>query len=330
MPDFSGYIANRMNTTAKLSGFLFVMFLSLTALGQQEAQFTQNMFTRMAVNPAYAGSQEAISVTGVLREQWVGFKDNNGEKVAPTTFLIAIDAPVEVLGGGLGATIMNDRLGFEQNIGLKISYAYQMTYGKGQLAFGPQIGFLNKAIDFGKFNPVQSGNDPVLSSGEEKAMLLDLGLGIFYQVKNSYWFGVSTSQLIQTAAAMGVDDPNFNLRRHYYLQGGYEYVFPDYPLYKLEPSLLIKSDGGSTQFDMSALVKYDNKFWGGLSYRFQDALAFMVGVQWKNFQIGYAYDLTTSRMSTGGSKGSHEVMLNYNFKLELDKSPKSYRNTRFL
>ncbi|MDO9511301.1 MAG: type IX secretion system membrane protein PorP/SprF [Bacteroidales bacterium] len=319
-----------MNTLAKFSGFLFVMFLALTAFGQQEAQFTQNMFTRMAVNPAYAGSSEAISVTGVLREQWVGFKDNNGEKVAPQTFFITIDAPVDVLGGGLGASIMNDRLGFEQNIGLRLSYAYRTNFGKGELAFGPQIGFLNKTIDFSKFSAVQSGGDPALSSGEEKTMLLDLGLGVFYQVKNEYWFGLSSSQLIQTGSAMGVDEKNFNLRRHYYLQGGYEYIFPDYPLYKLEPSLLIKSDGSSTQFDLSALVKYDNKFWGGLSYRFQDALAFMVGVQWRNFQIGYAYDLTTSRMSTGGSKGSHEVMLNYNFKIEMDKTPKSYRNTRFL
>jgi type IX secretion system PorP/SprF family membrane protein len=319
----------RKSYALRVSVFLLFVFFNITVVGQQEPQFTQNMFTRLVINPAVAGSSGDIAVTGLLRQQWAGFKDNDGESVAPQTYLLTVDAPVRVLHGGVGAVILNDKLGFEKNIGLKLSYAYRTEYRAGILSIGPVIGFLNKTIDFSKLKPVQSG-DPLLASAEEKTMLLDLGLGAMYTVPNKYWFGISTSQLLQSGAKMGLDVTNFNLKRHYYLHGGYTYLLPNYPLIKIEPSLLIKTDAVSLQMDLNALATYNNKFWAGVTYRLQDAIAVIIGVKYKSFNISYAYDLTTSKLGSAGSSGSHEIMLNYNFKLQIDKFPKSYRNTRFL
>jgi type IX secretion system PorP/SprF family membrane protein len=319
----------RKSYALRVSVFLLFVFFNITVVGQQEPQFTQNMFTRLVINPAVAGSSGDIAVTGLLRQQWAGFKDNDGESVAPQTYLLTVDAPVRVLHGGVGAVILNDKLGFEKNIGLKLSYAYRTEYRAGILSIGPVIGFLNKTIDFSKLKPVQSG-DPLLASAEEKTMLLDLGLGAMYTVPNKYWFGISTSQLLQSGAKMGLDVTNFNLKRHYYLHGGYTYLLPNYSLIKIEPSLLIKTDAVSLQMDLNALATYNNKFWAGVTYRLQDAIAVIIGVKYKSFNISYAYDLTTSKLGSAGSSGSHEIMLNYNFKLQIDKFPKSYRNTRFL
>lgn len=330
MPDFSGYKTMMQKSTRIIAaGFVFCVFCVFRLSAQQEAQFTQNMFTRMAINPAFAGSSGNISVTGLMRQQWVGFKDNDGEKVAPGTFLMSVDMPVSLLRGGLGLSIMNDKLGFEQNIGLRLNYAYRTLFADGEIAFGPVIGFVNKTIDFSKFKPTQP-NDPILTSAEEKAMMVDLGVGVYYESDNQYYIGISTSQLMQTGASLGIETANFNLSRHYYFQGGYTYVLPNNPLVRLEPSLLIKTDFVSTQFDINGLAIYNEKVWGGITYRFQDAIALMVGVRYKSMQIGYAYDLTTSRLLGAGSTGSHEIMLNYTFKLDVDKNPKSYRNTRFL
>jgi len=88
------------------------------------------------------------------------------------------------------------------------------------------------------------------------------------------------------------------------------------------------------QFNLGALVEYDKKFWGGLEYRFQDAVCILAGGNINipvvgNFKIGVSYDIATSSMSRY-SYGGVEVMLNYCFKLKTEKFRKSYKNTRFL
>lgn len=329
MPDFSGMAEMKLKRITPWAQAIALLLWSSILWSQQEPQYTHNMFTQMAVNPAYAGSSGDISVTGLMREQWMGFKDLDGNKVAPQTFLLSMDMPVNLLRGGIGITILNDKLGFEKNIGLRLNYAYRIEFWKGAIAFGPVIGFLNKSIDFSMFKPTQPG-DPILASAEEKTMMLDLGLGIFYELPKKYFAGISTSQLLQTSATLGMETANFNLKRHYYLQGGFYYILPDNPLIRLEPSIMLKTDFVSSQLDLNTLAIYNDKFWGGLSYRYQDALALLVGITYKSFKLGYSYDITTSKLGGAGSTGSHEIVLNYRFKLELEKNPKGYRNTRYL
>ncbi|HAW57412.1 MAG TPA: hypothetical protein DCX03_00105, partial [Bacteroidales bacterium] len=175
----------------------------------------------------------------------------------------------------------------------------------------------------------QSG-DPILGTAQESTMMMDVGLGVFYEIKNKYFIGISTSQLIQTGSSIGVDATNYNLKRHYYAHAGYLYTLPDNPLVKLQPTLFVKTDFVSTQFDINLSAIYNDRFWGGITYRLQDAIAFLIGLNYKSFIFGYSYDLTTSQLGSAGSSGSHEIFLNYRFKLELDKNPRSYRNTRYL
>ncbi|GAB6278473.1 MAG: type IX secretion system membrane protein PorP/SprF [Lentimicrobium sp.] len=330
MPDFSGDAEmNLMKSTTWVNIALLLVFSGSRTLAQQEPQFTHNVFTRMAINPAFAGSSGDISVTGLMRQQWVGFKDMDGEKVAPQTYLLTADMPVRLVHGGLGISITSDRLGFENNTGIRLNYAYRTSAWDGELAVGPVIGFLNKSIDFSKFKPTQSG-DPILGTAQESTMMMDVGLGVFYEIKNKYFIGISTSQLIQTGSSIGVDATNYNLKRHYYAHAGYLYTLPDNPLVKLQPTLFVKTDFVSTQFDINLSAIYNDRFWGGITYRLQDAIAFLIGLNYKSFIFGYSYDLTTSQLGSAGSSGSHEIFLNYRFKLELDKNPRSYRNTRYL
>ncbi len=308
---------------------LILLFICFVATAQQEPQFTQNMFNNMYTNPGYAGSNEAICATGLMRQQWVGFKDDEGNTVSPETYLISIDAPVNILHGGLGCTIMQDKLGFEKNIKVKLGYAYRFSLGYGDLGIGAQVGFLNKSIDFSKFKPIDE-NDPLLQDeGEQKTMVADFSFGAFYKVLNQYYIGFSTSQITQRKLDIGKSS-KFNLKRHYFITAGYEYTLPGNPSYEIDPSFLIKTDGAATQYDISSLLKYNNKFWGGLSYRVNDAVAILLGMTIKDFCIGYSYDITTSKLGSVGSSGSHEIMLRYCFKIEVEKIPKSYKNTRFL
>ena len=81
---------------------LFV-FCSLTVLPQQVPQFSQNMFNKLANNPAFAGSRDAISTTVLQRSQYMGFEGG------PTTLNLSVDAPVSLLHGGVGLNIIQDQ-----------------------------------------------------------------------------------------------------------------------------------------------------------------------------------------------------------------------------
>jgi len=304
------------------------LLLPVTVLGQQEPQVTFNMFNHMAVNPGYAGLRNAICVTGIVREQWFGIEDAEGNKVSPQTFIFSGDSPVRILRGGVSATVMQDKIGYFKDVYVKLGYAYNRPMGAGELGIGFNVGFLNKSLDFGKLKPVDGG-DPLLTGGNESTMFTDLALGAFYLEPDGLYIGLSATQLLEGTRRLGTSSTSteFKLRRHYYATTGYEISWIRNPAYVFIPGVFAKYDGTTIQIDLNARLEYNRKFWGGLTYRFQETTAVMVGFYMKDISFGYAYDIPLSKI---GGAGSHEVMLRYCFKLELEKAKRSYRNTRFL
>ncbi len=309
-----------------LTSLLLLIFGSL-GYGQQEYQISHNMFNSVAINPGSVGGNESIDVTAIMRQQWVGFKDAEGNNVAPQTFLASIDAPLNFLHGGVGATVMQDKLGFDKTINLKLDYAYRTTFAAGDLGLGLQVNIANFSHGkIGDYDPIDKDDDALTQATSQSDMTFDFGLGAFYKVPGSYYAGISASNILQTKGV----NTKYNTKRHYYLTGGYEYTLPGHPAYEIDPSVFIKTDGTVVQYDFNALVKYNNKFWGGLSFRPQDAVVILLGVNIKSLMVGYSYDLTTSKILGAGTAGSHEIMLRYSFNLEFEKHPRSYKNTRFL
>lgn len=309
--------------------YALVLILPFTwANAQQEPYYAQNMFNQISYNPGFTGSIGGICANGLMRQQWVGFKDEDGNSVAPQTYTISIHSPVNVLHGGVGATIYQDKLGFQSETGVKIMYAFRMDIGMGNLGIGLQAGFINGSIDFNKLiEGAKDKQDDVLADkSNESDMLLDFGFGLHYLIPNKFYVGLSASRLSESNS----DLLSYKTKRHYYLSAGYEFHFPNNPSFVIEPSLLVKSDAIKTQFDIAALLKYNNKVWGGVSYsslRVMDPFSVILGLKIKDLRIGYAYTIPTSPI---GSSGSHEVMVGYCFKINIDKGRRSYRNTRFL
>ncbi len=306
---------------------VFLVFCNI-AHAQQEAQFTHNMFNNMGINPGLAGLRDAICATGLARQQWVGFRDDEGNRLNPETYLLNVDAPIRLIRGGVALGFMQDQLGPETNVGVNISYSYHLDLAMGRLGIGGRIGFLDKRIDFGSLNPLDPG-DPALVGDEESTIFTDFSLGGFYMLDDEVWAGLSFTQLRQARGGLG--DSDFALQRHVYLTGGYNYVLPGNSSYEISPSVLVKTDLNSVQFDVNTMVTYNNRFWGGVTYRPQDAVAVMFGVTLDQISVGYSYDITTSPLGRmGRSYGTHEIMLQYCFDLGLDRIEKTQRNIRFL
>ncbi len=308
-----------------------LMMLACSVLpvkAQQEAQFSHNMFNNMGINPGLAGLRNAICATALARQQWVGFSDTEGNRVNPETYSMMVDAPIPFLRGGLALGFIQDQLGMETSVGARLSYAYHMPLSAGRLGIGGQIGFVDKRIDFSGFTPI-TGGDPVLIGGEESNMFTDFSLGGFYMLDDELWGGLSFSQIRQASGFLG--ESTYSLKRHAYATAGYNFILPAFPAYEISPSVLIKTDLTSAQIDLNTLVTYNKRFWGGVSYRPQDAIAVFMGVSFEQIRLGYAYDITTSAMGAlGRSYGSHEIMLQYCFELDVDKIQKIQRNIRFL
>jgi type IX secretion system PorP/SprF family membrane protein len=324
---------------------LIFSIFSVALFAQQEPQFTQNMFNNVMINPGYAGINKRICITTLLRQQWVGFKstlqDGSEVKTNPETYLVSIDAPIRVLRGGIGVSLYSDKLGFENNLGVKVGYAYHQGIGNGILGIGIQVGFLNKTIDFSKFNPIDAG-DPLLQAKDKKSTLMtDVSFGLFYNIPGKAYAGLSSTQLIQSKMKFDVPKIDSKLKRHYYLTGTYHWTIPGAPDWELSPYLFIKTDFASAQYDITAMAKWRNMIWAGLSYRVQDAVAIIVGAYPFNqpnmspalqqIKIGYSYDVTTSALGRSGrSSGSHEIMLGYCFKITTTPKITKYLNTRYL
>jgi type IX secretion system PorP/SprF family membrane protein len=291
-----------------------------SVIAQQSSNITHYMFMNMAFNPAVAGSSEGINVTGLVRQQWIGFKDDRGGNTAPQTLFLTIDSPIRFLHGGISGTVINDKIGPFNNTQVTLGYAYRTDLGPGEFSGGLQVNFLNSQLSVDKLEPLVTITDLGKSD-----FILDGSLGLYYKVPDKYYLGLSCDNVLQTRMKkLQVAD-----KRVYDITGGYNWVVTGHPAFELQPSAFIATDLAAYTFSISAIVQYNKKYWGGLAYRYQDAASVLVGFSIKSIKIGLSYDASISKMSRYNN-GSVEVMLNYCFKIETEKFRKSYKNTRFL
>lgn len=315
-----------------VSFLCFFMFVNIVVFGQQDPQYTNNMFYKMGVNPGYAGAEDAINGLLLNRYQWVGY--GGGE---PKTMVLSVDAAINAFGapGGIGINIVSDQYGYYDNMWINFDYSYKVETSFGTLGIGVSPGVYNFNInpDDGwtssddVLNSTEGGTgDNLIPQQESSQLTFDIGLGA-YLYTNKYYLGVSASHLNQ--GEVKYDDLAVDfLVRHYYLMGGYNIKLTD-PLFELRPSFLFKSDLASWQVDLNTNVVYNDKFWAGLSYRVQDAVALLMGVELFNgLRIGYSFDLVTSALKRN-SFSSHEFFVSYSIDLERSRNQK-YKSIRFL
>ena len=96
----------------KYSILFALAFFWIEADAQQDPQFSQNLFNNIAINPGYAGSNDAISATALHRSQWMGFLG------APSTTNLGVEAAMPMLHGGLGLNVMTDNIAQNEFLGL--------------------------------------------------------------------------------------------------------------------------------------------------------------------------------------------------------------------
>ena len=112
-----------------------LMFFSVAGYCQQDVLISQYMFNPLLLNPAYAGSSEAISVMGIYRHQWAGLEG------APKTANISVHTPFRRDQYAIGLTLTNDKLGLSNNFSVTPAFSYRLRIKQSRLCFGIQASF---------------------------------------------------------------------------------------------------------------------------------------------------------------------------------------------
>ena len=317
----------------KLILIFYAFVLWTGAFSQQERQVSHYMYDQISVNPGSAGSSDMISTNAILRQQWVGIDG------APSDVIVNLSAPFKLgtTHHGVGLSIWRDEFGFNKDIDMSLSYAYQFSVGNGRLGLGISGSFINRKLN-PTWNipgdPLHTTTDGAIPQGNQNEFTWDLGVGLFYRTEELY-VGLSSTHLLEnsynyqpneTSPTIKADE---KLIRHFYLTAGYTMQLSN-PALELIPSVFVQSDTRVTKIDLNTTFMYNKKFWGGVSYRVGSAVVGMIGLNILNgVRVGYSYDFDTSALAST-SKGSHEIMVGYSFKIGIDKIPQKYKSIRYL
>ena len=284
---------------------VILLFTSVLCQSQQQVMFTQYMFNGLAINPAYAGTHNNLSMTALGRYQWTGLKG------APNTHTFSAHTPLKHDKIGLGLLFVSDQIGITDQNSIYFSYAYRLPLsedGEYTLSMGLQGGLSNFSVKFSDSH-VHEVNDLVFSQGDVNELFPNFGVG-FFLTAPKFYVGLSIPQLMNndiefTQVTKGIT------QRHYFLQGGY--VFSLNKSLKLRPGFLIKGIAGSPiQLDINANLLIEEVLWVGLSYRSFDSVDGLLQFQLTDhLRVGYAYDFATSNQIRSINGGSHEIMINY-------------------
>ncbi len=303
--------------------------VGLPAFSQTEMQISQYMFQYPSINPAVAGEKKMTQASLLHRFNWVGVRN------AGNLTLASVNTPLNFskkLNQGAGLSVKIDEAGLYYFQSGHLQYAYKREIMQGSLSAGVGLGFVTvgfkgdsvnlKDIPFGAYH---DASDRYIPTSDVKGSALDINLGLWYAT-DRFSAGLSYMNLTQPALYW-TEVQTYNLRSTLYATAAYKFRMAN-PKYVLQPSALFKTDFTLMQVDLSGTFEYDEKYWGGLTYRHESSVVLLAGMAITGgINLGYSFDIPISRL---GGWGSHELFISYEFDLVFGKQKNKYKSIRIL
>jgi len=286
--------------------------IGIAAYPQLQPMLDQYLLNGMAINPAYTGSQEALSTGLYARKQWVGFEG------APSNFTFNLHSPMRDKRVNLGLLVMNNKIGSRTETGFLFNYAYRIDMGTRKLSFGLAGGLTNLSTNPDMLRSTDQG-DGLLLNHYTRALMPEFSFGVYYY-SNKFFTGLSIPLFLNHPfnEATGKYTISFDpSSTNYLLVAGYLFKLSDN--YELLPSMLLRTNpSNNTQLDLNCNVIFREKVWAGVSVRTTRNVTMLFQYQVnRQFRIAYSYGYEFSELSSF-QKGSHEVMFIYNFRYIVD------------
>ena len=317
----------------------------------QDVHFSQYFTSPLTLNPAMTGLvPDDFRIAANIRNQW--------SSVSATPYVTGtISYDMAILKGklpegdamGVGGVFLYDKSGSGglQNTTAGLSLAYHKAFGRDQLqhlSLGVQGYLVQKHIDFQKltfedqFDASTGGTPYPTKEAFTNADLTysDFNSGIMYsgQIAEhaTAYAGISYYHMTQPVETF-LNDNTHQIHSRYtgYLGGSFD-MNENTVLYA---SALYQSQASATEVLVGAAVGFilnpghdadyqrNTVFYLGSWYRYGDALAPYVAIEWSKMRIGVSYDVNVSSFTPATSGlGAYEISLLYFGKIiHRDKGP---------
>lgn len=291
-----------------LTAFLVILFAGKIASAQQDPMYVQYIDNLLIVNPGFAGSKPDGKLLLVSRNQWVSLPG------APVTNSFSYNTPLSNKNIGVGFSIMNDKIGPQQQTGVYFDYSYFLKVSDNfKMGMGLKAGVSFYRASLTELDPINP--DPIFSKDIYKNFLPNLGVGL-YLFSDKTYFGISIPKFIENTITREDYETGFVQKQKihlYYVMGRQFELAEDFELKASSMIKLVKN--APVSVDLTALAGFREKFWVGGMFRFDSAFGVISQFQiTERMIIGYSYELPIEKINNF-SNGTHEIMFGYNISL---------------
>jgi type IX secretion system PorP/SprF family membrane protein len=289
--------------------------ISLSIVAQQDPQYSQYQFNQMVINPAYAGTKDALSAVLDIRKQWSGFDG------APSTQSFSFHGPLKKKRIGLGLSAYNDAIGPKRVTAAygNISYILPIN-NKLKLSFGLRAGLVNFVYDFNKIIYKDPGEVNAYANLSSNKMKPDFDAGLFLK-SSTFYAGFSATHLnsayvyqdkISYTNVTGSNieyDLTYRLNTHVFAIVSKGFAVGDNLV--INPTLIYKGSKSIANIDANVNFLIKQRLWLGSFLRSSGTVGALVQIIiTENIKVGYSFDTGITRAQKKLGNG-HEIMIGF-------------------
>ncbi len=319
---------------------LFVCVFTSLGTSAQDPHFTQFYANPVYMNPAFAGSARCPRINLNYRNQWPALNKTY------ITYSASYDQHIDLISGGIGINVMNDKAGEGTLATTNISgiYAYQLNISRDfSIRLGLQATYVQKKLNwdlltFGDMIDPRYGYiyETQETRPNENRSFADFSAGILAYSSTVYG-GVAVSHLTQPDEAFIVEGTSELPRK---ITAHIGAMLPmggsgrmsyggnrDEETTYLSPNLVYQQQVSFNYLNLGAYISRTPLI-GGLWFRANiddgfksESVIALVGIQKGLFKFGYSYDITVSKLGNSTTGGAHEV----SFGMQFECRPKKKR-----
>lgn len=289
-----------------------LLFTGITAMAQQDPNYTFYRYSMNLINPAYAGAHDGPEGTGAnkgseiglnIRSQWAGI--NGAPETQSLFFGTGLGKNV-----GLGVSVINDRTFIESQTFVGVDFSYRIKLDRGtDLYLGIKAGANSYNVNTAGLTTFGVSADPSLMELDGN-FSPNIGAGAYLKGE-SYFLAFSIPKILtpdRIEQGNGIAQLGRN-RVHMYLSTGYDIEIGRGIMFK--PSALARYvDAAPLSIDFTGLFSFNNRIDIGAGYRLNESTSALLVVNasdWLDF--GYAYEFATENPIGNGSMGTHELFI---------------------
>ena len=317
-------------TTAILS--LLICF-SLIGKGQ-DPHFSQFFASPLTLNPAFTGKFDGtVRVAGNYRNQWPAFNNVYTTSTLSVDFAVLRNHLPDFDTWGVGILALTDKAGdgilTNNYIGLSTSYhkaldedgfqqigvGFQGTYGQKRLNTSKLL-FEDQLTPFGFTGVTRE----IFDAENMNINYLDVNAGLLYtgstNETNNFYVGASVYHINRPKESF--KGANWSVAPRTTVSAGGYFPVSDIltlhtsGIYQLQNSASETVVGGALAASFDDLSENPSNVYGGVWYRFNDAIIPYLGLEFSGLRIGVTYDINTSSLKSGSeSRGGMELSIIY-------------------